>query len=145
MTRNEKIWLDSYPKGMPEFIDPDAYSSVADFFETCCEKYASLTAYSNMGVEMTYAEVDAKSRDFAAWLQAQPGLEKGDRVALMMPNMLPYPIALFGVLRAGLVAVTTNPLYSSRELHHQLSDSGAKAIIIVWFTPAKIVGRDRGI
>ncbi len=127
----EKVWLKQYPKGVPAEIDYSAYSSIKQLFESCCAKFKDLPAYSNLGCTMSYAELDAKTRDFAAFLQSLPGLAKGDRVAIMMPNLLQYPIAIFGILRAGLIVVNVNPLYTPRELEHQLKDSGAKAIIIV--------------
>lgn len=126
----EKIWLQSYPPGVPAEISIDHVASLVDLFEASCRKYADKVAYVSMGREMTYRELDQQSRDFAGWLQAK-GLHKGDRVALMMPNLLQYPVALFGTLRAGCVVVNCNPLYTPRELEHQLKDSGATAIVIV--------------
>ncbi len=127
----DRVWLKQYPAGVPTDIDPDAYPSLKAMFEEACAAYGNRPAYTNMGATLTYAQLDALSRAFAAWLQRKSGLEAGDRVALMMPNLLQYPIALFGVLRAGMVVVNTNPLYTARELEHQLKDSGAKAIVIV--------------
>ena len=127
----EKVWLKHYPKGIPAEIDYSAYTSVKQLFESCCAKFKDLSAYSNFGCTISYAELDAKTRDFAAFLQSLPGLAKGDRVAIMMPNLLQYPIAIFGILRAGMIVVNVNPLYTPRELEHQLKDSGAKAILIV--------------
>ncbi len=126
----EKIWLQSYPAGIPAEIDIDHIPSLVALFEEACRKYADKVAYISMGKEMTYGELDALTRDFAGWLQAR-GLQKGDRVALMMPNLLQYPVALFGALRAGGVVVNCNPLYTPRELEHQLKDSGATVIVIV--------------
>jgi long-chain acyl-CoA synthetase len=126
----EKIWLKSYPPGIPAEIDVAHLSSLVDLFEESCRKYPDATAYISMDREMTYRELDSLSRDFAGWLQAI-GLKKGDRVALMMPNLLQYPVALFGTLRAGCVVVNVNPLYTPRELEHQLKDSGAQAIVIL--------------
>ncbi len=126
----EKIWLKSYPPGIPAEIDVAHLSSLVDLFDESCRKYADTTAYISMDREMTYRELDNLSRDFAGWLQAI-GLKKGDRVALMMPNLLQYPVALFGTLRAGCVVVNVNPLYTPRELEHQLKDSGAKVIVIL--------------
>lgn len=126
----EKIWLQSYPKGVPAEIDIDHIPSLVALFEDACTKYADKVAYISMGREMTYRELDEQSRAFAGWLQAR-GLGKGERVALMMPNMLQYPVALFGTLRAGCVVVNCNPLYTPRELEHQLKDSGSVAIVIV--------------
>ena len=126
----ERIWLKNYPDGVPADIDPSEYASLVAIFEEACATHGNSPAFTNMGATLTYAQLDELSRAFAAWLQGS-GLVKGDRVALMMPNILQYPIALFGVLRAGMVVVNTNPLYTSRELEHQLIDSGAKAIVIV--------------
>jgi long-chain acyl-CoA synthetase len=127
----DRIWLKQYPAGVPTDIDPDEYASLKDMFEKACAAYRNLPAYTNMGATLSYAQLDELSRAFAAWLLRKSGLVPGDRVALMMPNLLQYPIALFGVLRAGMVVVNTNPLYAARELEHQLKDSGAKAIVIV--------------
>ena len=126
----EKIWLKSYPPGVPAEISIDHLPSLVVLFEEACRKYADKMAYVSMGREMTYGELDRLSRDFAGWLQSL-GFKKSDRVALMMPNLLQYPVALFGTLRAGCVVVNCNPLYTPRELEHQLKDSGAKAIVIV--------------
>jgi len=126
----EKIWLKRYQEGVPSEIDPDHYSSLVDIIEQSLEKYANKTAYMNMGQDITFAELDRLSLQFAASLQHE-GLKKGDAVAVMMPNLLQYPVAIFGILRAGMTVVNVNPLYTERELKHQLVDSGAKAIIIV--------------
>src|SRR5271155_3753667 len=131
LTRLDRNWLNNYPPGVPADIDPDAYPSLKDAIEEALTTYRALPAFTNMGATLTYAQLDELSRAFAAWLQNKSGLLPGDRVALMMPNLLQYPIALFGVLRAGMVVVNTNPLYTPRELEHQLKDSGAKAIVIV--------------
>ena len=127
----DRIWLEQYPPGVPADIDLHEFSSLKDIVEKSCKKYPSLPAYSNMGVELSYAEVDVMSARFGAYLRSVAGLERGDRVAVMMPNLLQYPIAVFGALRAGLVVVNVNPLYTPRELEHQLNDSGAKAIVIL--------------
>ena len=127
----DRSWLKQYPPGVPADIDPDSYASLRDMFEEACAAYRQQPAYTNMGATLSYAQLDELSRAFAAWLRHRPGLAPGDRVSLMMPNILQYPIALFGVLRAGMVVVNTNPLYTARELEHQLKDSGAKAIVIV--------------
>ncbi len=127
----DRIWLKSYPAGVPTDIDPGEYASLKELFEEAAAAYRNLPAYTNMGATLTYAQLDELSRAFAAWLQKKSGLAPGDRVALMMPNILQYPIALYGVLRAGMVVVNTNPLYTARELEHQIKDSGAKAIVIV--------------
>ena len=127
----EKVWLKRYPADVPENIDPDRYSSLVEMFENATLRYADSPAFINMGEVMTFRKLEERSRAFAAYLQNELGLQKGDRVALMMPNLLQYPIALFGVLRAGMVVVNVNPLYTPRELEHQLNDSGASAIVIV--------------
>lgn len=127
----KKIWIDRYPSDVPAEIDPDAYSSLNALFEQAVTRHADKRAFINMGDSLTFAQLDACSRAFAAWLQQHPALSKGDRVALMMPNLLQYPIALFGILRAGMVVVNVNPLYTPRELKHQLIDSGAKAIVVI--------------
>ncbi len=127
----DRTWLRQYPPGVPADIDPDSYASLRDIFEEACAAHRHSPAFTNMGATLSYAQLDELSRAFAAWLQQKSGLARGDRVALMMPNILQYPIALFGVLRAGMVVVNTNPLYTARELEHQLKDSGAKAIVIV--------------
>jgi long-chain acyl-CoA synthetase len=127
----QKPWLKSYPASVPEEIDIHEFSSVADIFDTSVAKYSDLPAYTNFGKTISYGEVDVYTAQLAAYLKNELGLEKGDRVAVMMPNLLQNPVAIFGILRAGLVVVNTNPLYTARELKHQLNDSGAKAIIIV--------------
>lgn len=126
----KKIWLKSYPPGVPETIDLAAAPSLAAVFEAACARYAAQDAYLSMGATLSFRQLDQRSREFAGWLQSI-GLKKGDRVALMMPNLLQYPVALFGTLRAGCVVVNCNPLYTPRELEYQLQDSGAKAIVIV--------------
>jgi len=127
----ERIWLSRYPPGVPSEIDVDEFASLRDVLLRSCQRFGGLPAYSNMGASLTYAELDRSSRDFAAYLQKSLGLHKGDRVALMMPNLLQYPVALFGVLRAGLVVVNVNPQYTAPELEHQLEDSGAVAIVVL--------------
>ncbi len=139
----EKIWLKHYPKGVPAEIDVDEYVSVRDVFEESVAKYASRKAYTCMGKSITFADLDVLSRAFGAWLQAH-GCKKGARVALMMPNILQYPICLFGILRAGCTVVNVNPLYTARELEHQLKDSGAEMIVVVENfarTVQEVVGR----
>ncbi|MEQ1511568.1 MAG: long-chain fatty acid--CoA ligase [Lysobacteraceae bacterium] len=126
----ERPWLASYPAGVPQQIDPDEYPSIVSVLQSSLEKYRDRPAFSNMGRSITYAEVDKYSRQFAAYLLGELKLKKGDRVAIMMPNCLQYPIAIFGVLRAGLTVVNTNPMYTARELKHQLVDSGASAILV---------------
>ncbi|MGI5308891.1 long-chain-fatty-acid--CoA ligase FadD [Rheinheimera sp. WS51] len=126
----DRVWLKRYPSGVPEQIDADHYPSLLDIFSQSIELYSDKDAFINMGKAITYAELDQKSNAFAAYLQSV-GLKKGDAVAIMMPNLLQYPVVLMGILRAGCVVVNVNPLYTPRELEHQLTDSKAKAIIIV--------------
>ncbi len=126
----EKIWLKSYPPGVPAEIDPSQLRSLKELIETSCQRYADRVAFIQMDATLTYRELDQRSREFAAWLQ-QTGLKKGDRMAIMLPNTLQYPIAMFGALRAGVVVVNTNPLYTAPELEHQLVDSGAIAILVL--------------
>lgn len=127
----EKIWFDNYPPNAEKTIDVTKYESLVEIFEAAVKRHPDMPAYINMGQVLTFRKLEERSRAFAAYLQNELRLEKGDRVALMMPNLLQYPIALFGALRAGLVIVNVNPLYTPRELEHQLNDSGAKAIVIV--------------
>jgi len=126
----DKIWLENYPAGVPETIDPDHFASLVDILEQSIEKYGEKTAFVNMDSEMSFKELGQKTRDFAAYLHST-GLKKGDAVAVMMPNLLQYPVALFGILRAGMTVVNVNPLYTPRELKHQLVDSQAKALVIL--------------
>ncbi|MCG8595813.1 MAG: AMP-binding protein [Kiloniellales bacterium] len=127
----EKIWLASYPSGVPKTIDLNDYRSLGDLFERSASAFADKPAFVNLGKGMTYGELGRLSQAFAAYLQGELGLAPGTRVALMMPNCLQYPIAVLGVLRAGCTVVSCNPLYTSRELAHQLEDSGAEAIVII--------------
>ncbi len=127
----DKIWLEQYPKGVPAEVNVDQFSSLRDILKRSCTKYKDLPAFTNMGVTLSYGDIDVLSRNFGAYLQKTVGLKKGDRVAIMMPNLLQYPIALFGILRSGMVVVNVNPLYTPRELEHQLSDSGATAIVVL--------------
>ena len=126
----DRIWLKSYPQGVPADIDPNQLRSLRELLETTCAAHADRTAYVQMGKGMTYRELDELSRHFGAWLQMM-GFKKGDRLAIMMPNALQYPIALYGALRAGLAVVNTNPLYTPPELEHQLADSGAAGIVVL--------------
>src|SRR5690606_14987814 len=126
----ERFWLKNYPAGVPADIDPSQYPSIPELMEEAFRKSSSRDAYVSMGRAMTFREVDELSRHFGAWLQSR-GLAPGSRVALMMPNVLQYPVAIAGVLRAGYVVVNVNPLYTARELTHQLNDSGAEAIVIL--------------
>lgn len=127
----DKIWFDNYPPGAEKTIDVKQYESLVELFEQAVRRHPDIPAYINMGKVLTFRKLEERSRAFAAYLQNELRLEKGDRIALMMPNLLQYPIALFGALRAGLVVVNVNPLYTPRELAHQLNDSGAKAIVII--------------
>ncbi len=127
----EKVWLESYPPGIPEEIDVSGYQSVTDVFEQAIERFGEKPSFANLGTTLTYSEMDRYTDQLASYLQGLPGMEKGDRVAIMMPNVLQNPISIFATLRAGFTVVNTNPLYTSRELKHQLSDSGAKAIIVM--------------
>ncbi len=126
-----KIWLKNYPQGMPAEIDADQFRSIPDLLDKLFSKFADKPAYHNLGRTISYAEVEELSRAFAAYLQGLPGMARGERVAVMSPNLLQYPVVLFGILRAGMVVVNVNPLYTPRELEHQLQDSGARAIVIV--------------
>jgi long-chain acyl-CoA synthetase len=125
-----RIWLEQYPKGVPAEIDVGEYPSLRDVFDESVAKYATRPAYTCMGKSITFRDLDTLSMAFAAWLQAK-GCRKGTRVALMMPNILQYPVCLFGILRAGCTVVNVNPLYTARELDHQLNDSGAEVIVVV--------------
>ena len=127
----KKIWLDSYTQGTPHEIDPDAYPSLVALVDEAIARFPDRPAFENMGVRITFAELDRLAKDFAGFLATRPGLAKGERIALMVPNVLQYPVALLGALRAGLVVVSTNPLYTARELRHQLVDSGARAIVVL--------------
>ena len=127
----EKKWLNKYPKGIPAEVDVKEFSSVVELFQHGVEKYGHKPAFANMGRVFSYAEMDEKSRALAAFLQQDLGLQKGERVAIMMPNLLQYPVSIFAVLRAGLIVVNVNPLYTHRELQYQLNDSGASVIVIL--------------
>lgn len=127
----DRVWSKNYPEGVPVDINADHYASLLEVFDKSIKDYADRTAYINMGKSISYAELDHLSLKFAAYLQQQLGLKKGDAVAVMMPNLLQYPVSILGILRAGCVVVNVNPLYTPRELQHQLLDSQAKAIIIV--------------
>jgi len=126
----DRIWLKSYPEGVPADIDPGQYRSLIELFDANIASFRDRPAFTNMGKTITFDELDKRSRDFGAWLQSR-GLGKGARVAIMMPNCLQYPIAMFGTLRAGCTVVNVNPLYTPRELEHQLKDSGAEAIVVL--------------
>ncbi len=127
----DKVWLKSYPPGVPENIDIDAYRSVAEIFERAVASYGEKPAFINLGTTLTYNEMDRYTGQLGSYLQNLPNMHKGDRVAIMMPNVLQNPIAIFAALRVGFTVVNTNPLYTPRELKHQLVDSGAKVIIVM--------------
>ncbi len=127
----EKLWLNSYPEGVPAEIDADAYQSIIEIFDKSVRKYSDKPAFENMGTTYSFAELAQKAENFGAYLQKELGLKQGDRIALMMPNILQYPVAIFGAMKAGLSIINVNPLYTARELKHQLCDSSADAILIV--------------
>ncbi len=131
MTDQERPWLASYPANVPADIDTNAFASIVQLLEMACDRFRHRPSFANMGRTLSYDEVDRMSRHFASYLVNDLKLVKGDRVAIMLPNVLQYPVALFGILRAGLTVVNTNPLYTPRELRHQLHDSGASAIIVL--------------
>jgi len=125
----ENFWKDKYPDGIPSEINPDEFRNIQQVFQYSCERYRDKNAFTNIGHTITYSELYRLSGQFAAWLQQHTDLKPGDRIALQMPNLLQYPVALFGAIRAGLVVVNTNPLYTAREMEHQFNDSGAKALV----------------
>lgn len=131
MSDIERIWLKSYPAGVPAEVDVEKYPSLPALFDDSCQRFADHPAYMSMGRAIDYSELHRLARNFGAYLQSGADLHKGDRIAIMLPNTLQYPIALFGSLSAGLTVVNTNPLYTARELQHQLKDSGAKAIVVL--------------
>jgi long-chain acyl-CoA synthetase len=126
---DKELWLKSYPQGVPHEIDPGRYASVVDVFRRACAKFGQKPCFTNMGVTLSFVEVERLSQHFAAYLSQDLGLKKGDRIGLQMPNVLQYPVALFGALRAGLTVVNTNPLYTPREMEHQYRDAGVKAVV----------------
>ncbi|MCC7406381.1 MAG: AMP-binding protein [Bdellovibrionales bacterium] len=127
----EKVWLKNYPQGVSPEININQYKNINEMFEESIRKYGPRVAFTNMGSNLTFEELDEMSADFASFFRNVAGLKKGDRVAIQMPNLLQYPVVMFGALRAGLVVVNTNPLYTAREMKHQFRDSGAKAIVIL--------------
>ncbi|RLD23674.1 MAG: long-chain-fatty-acid--CoA ligase, partial [Bacteroidetes bacterium] len=131
MIKEPNPWFTHYPEGIAHEINPEKYNSIIEILEESFAKYSDNDAFENMGKKLTYKEVDEKSEQFASYLQNVAGLKKGDRIAIQMPNLLQYPIALFGALKAGLIVVNTNPLYTPREMQHQFKDSGSIAIVIV--------------
>lgn len=128
---SEQFFQKRYPKGYPDSIDFDQYESIVDAFDTFVKKYADKPAFTCLGQTMTYAELNEKSAAFAAYLQHETSLQAGDRIAVQLPNVLQYPIVVFGAMRAGIVVVNTNPLYTEREMEHQFNDSGAKALVVL--------------
>ncbi len=131
MNSSDRPWLASYPQGVPAQIDTEQYSSIAGVLESACDRFRHRPAFSNMGKTLGYSDIDRLSRQFASYLLNDLKLNKGDRVAIMLPNILQYPVAIFGVLRAGLTVVNTNPMYTARELRHQLHDASVSAIIVL--------------
>ena len=127
----ERIWLKSYPAGVPADIDPSRFSSLVDLLDWICRRFGELPAFSNHGATLSWRRLDALSRQFAAYLCHTLGVRRGERVAVMLPNLLQYPVALFGILRAGAVVVNVNPQYTARELQHQLADAGATVIVLL--------------
>lgn len=127
----EQFFRDKYPSGIPAEIDPNEYTSMVDVFEKAVKKYADKPAFTSIGVTLTYRDLDTYSRQFAAYLQNETNLKPGDRLAVQLPNVTQYPVVVFGAMRAGIVVVNTNPLYTPREMEHQFNDSGAKAIVVL--------------
>ena len=126
-----QFFKDKYPEGIETEIDLSKYASILDVLDEACTRFADRPAFSNLGKTITFKELDLYARDFAAYLQNQLGLKPGERIAIQLPNTLQYPIALFGAMRAGLVVVNTNPLYTEREMRHQFQDSGVKALVVL--------------
>lgn len=127
----EKFYQDKYPPGVTNEVDLNKYESMIDVFESAVKKYADRPAFSAVGVTLTYSELEVQSRNFAAWLQTKTNLKPGDRIAVQLPNITQYPVVVFGAMRAGLIVVNTNPLYTQREMEHQFNDSGAKALVVL--------------
>jgi long-chain acyl-CoA synthetase len=127
----EQFYQDKYPAGVPRNVDLNKYKSMVDVFDQAVKKYADKPAFSAVGATLTYRDLDTQSRNFAAWLQNRTDLKPGDRIAVQMPNVAQYPVIVFGAMRAGLIVVNTNPLYTPREMEHQFNDSGAKALVVL--------------
>lgn len=127
----EQFYQDKYPAGVPHSVDLNKYKSMIDVFDQAVKKYADKPAFSAMGATLSYRDLDTQSRNFAAWLQNRTDLRPGDRIAVQMPNVSQYPVVVFGAMRAGLIVVNTNPLYTTREMEHQFNDSGAKALVVL--------------
>ena len=128
---DKNLWLKNYPEGIPHEISPNTYNNVLEIFEQSCRDYSDLPAFENMGAILTYQDLERLASNFAAYLQNKTDLKPGDKIAIQMPNVLQYPVALYGAMKAGLIIVNTNPLYTPREMEYQFNDSGAKAIVIV--------------
>ena len=127
----EQFYQDKYPAGVPRNVDLDKYTSMVDVFDQAVKKFADRPAFSAVGATLTYKDLDTQSRNFAAWIQNRTDLKPGDRIAVQMPNVSQYPVIVFGAMRAGLIVVNTNPLYTTREMEHQFNDSGAKALVVL--------------
>jgi len=127
----ETFFQEKYPAGLPREVDTKQYSTMLDVFEKSVARFADRPAFSGVGATLTYRDLDHYSRAFAAWLQNETDLQQGDRIAIQMPNLPQYPIAIYGAMRAGLVVVNTNPLYTTREMEHQFNDSGARALVVL--------------
>ena len=127
----EKFYQDKYPAGVPREVDLNKYKSMVEVFEQAVKKYADLPAFSAVGATLTYRDLDTQSRNFAAWLQNSTNLKPGDRIAVQLPNVCQYPVVVYGAMRAGMIVVNTNPLYTTREMEHQFNDSGAKALVVL--------------
>ncbi len=128
---NDTFFSDRYPEGLPATVDVDQYKSVVEVFNKSVSKFADRPAFTALGQTLTYGDVDRLSADFAAYLQNETNLHKGDRIAVQLPNLTQYPVVVFGAMRAGLIVVNTNPLYTEREMEHQFNDSGAKALVVL--------------
>lgn len=128
---DKNLWLKNYPEGVPHEVSPNTFNNVVEIFEQSCKNYSDLPAFENMGAVLTYADLERLATNFAAYLQNKTDLVPGDKIAIQMPNILQYPVALYGAMKAGLIVVNTNPLYTPREMEYQFKDSGAKAIVIV--------------
>ena len=126
---SENFWKDKYPAGIPAEIDADQYPNIQAVLKQSCQRFADKPAFSNLGKTLTYAELYELSGNFAAYLQQHTDLQPGDRIAVQMPNILQYPVVVFGAIRAGLIVVNTNPLYTEREMRHQFKDAGARALV----------------
>ncbi len=127
----DRFWLKRYPPGVPADVDVNRYRSLKEVIETGCQQFADRDAFLHMGHRLTYRELEQRSAHFGAWLQHRAGMKPGDRIAIMLPNVLQYPVVMYGALRVGMTVVNTNPLYTATELEHQLRDSGAEVIVVL--------------